>query len=579
MPERIPGGAVDVVYGASGSRVRYPSSRQFDMLDRVMKLYRHFLVFVVSFVAVSVGHAAGMKPVRAERGMVVSVHELASEAGVEMMKAGGNAIDAAVATGFALAVVHPAAGNIGGGGFMLIRMHDGYTLFLDFREKAPGKATATMYLDEQGNVIPNLSRVGYLASGVPGSVKGLVHAQRRFGKLPLKRVMAPAIRLAREGFALSWAEAQALTNDAGLAQFPDSKRIFQNNGKGWKQGDIFKQPELARTLERIAKSPDDFYTGKMAREIAEYMQAGGGIITLDDLRNYEVVEREPVRGTYRGHEIISAPPPSSGGIALLQTLNILEGFDLSQAGFGSAQAIHLVAEAYRRAFYDRAQFLGDPEFSSLPVLELTQKDYAVEWRKSINPERASISTKLERPNVSEALARYAAERPVLAPAKEPTQTTHYSVVDAEGNAVAVTTTLNGGYGSKVTIGPLGFLMNNEMDDFSSKPGVPNMFGLIQGEENAIGPNKRPLSAMTPTIVLKDGKLWLVLGSPGGPTIITTVTNILINVIDFKLDIQQAVNAPRFHHQWIPDQLRLERDRFSPDTIELLKAARTRLRSA
>nr|MBO2487507.1 gamma-glutamyltransferase [Gammaproteobacteria bacterium] len=536
-----------------------------------MKLHRRFLVLIVSVVSVSFAHAAGMQPVRAERGMVVSVHALASEAGVEMMKAGGNAIDAAVATGFALAVVYPAAGNLGGGGFMLIRFHDGRTHFLDFREKAPGKATPTMYLDEDGNVIPNLSRIGYLASGVPGSVKGLVYAQQRFGKLPLKQVMAPAIRLAREGFPLSWGEARSLSEDKGLAQFPDSRRIFQNDGKGWKHGDIFKQPELARTLERIAESPDDFYTGRMAREIAEFMQRGGGLITVDDLRNYEVIEREPVRGTYRGLEIISAPPPSSGGIALIQVLNILEGFDLAKTGFRSAETIHLIAEAYRRAFYDRAQFLGDPEFSDLPVLELTDKAYAAEWRKSVNPKKASVSTRLERPDLSAALMRYAREHPVKVASEESTQTTHYSVVDEAGNAVAVTTTLNGKYGSKVTIGPLGFLMNNEMDDFSAKPGVPNMFGLIQGEQNAIGPNKRPLSAMTPTIVLKDGQLWLVLGSPGGPTIITTVANILINVVDFNLDIQQAVNAPRFHHQWMPDQLRLERNRFSADTIELLKA--------
>ena len=535
-----------------------------------MKLTRCCVLLFISLTSFSLVHAAGMQPERAEKGMVVSVHELASEAGVEMMKAGGNAIDAAVATGFALAVVHPSAGNIGGGGFMLVRMNDGETHFLDFREKAPAKATATMYQDSQGNVIPNLSRVGYLASGVPGSVKGMVHAQKQFGKLTLKQVMQPAIRLAREGYALSWDDARSMTRDTGLAQFPDSKRIFQNDGKGWKQGDVLKQPELARTLERIVESPDDFYTGKMARELAEFMQKGGGLISLDDLRNYEVKDRVPVRGTYRGLEIISAPPPSSGGIALIETLNILEGFDLAKAGRGSAEAIHLVTEAYRRAFYDRAQFLGDPEFSALPVLELADKGYAVEWRKSVNPQKASASSRLERPRVSTALEDYAKQRPILA-GKEPTQTTHYSVVDQAGNAVAVTTTLNGGYGSKVTVGPLGFLMNNEMDDFSSKAGAPNMFGLIQGEENAIAPNKRPLSAMTPTIVLKDGKLWLVLGSPGGPTIITTVANILINVADFNLDIQKAVNAPRFHHQWMPDRLVLERDRFSPDTIALLKS--------
>ena len=535
-----------------------------------MKFHRHFLILILSF-TISVAQAAGMKPERAEKGMVVSVHELASEAGVEMMKAGGNAIDAAVATGFALAVVYPGAGNIGGGGFMLIRLSDAKTHFLDFREKAPGKASATMYQDKEGNVVPGLSRLGYLASGVPGSVKGLVHAQEQFGKLTLKQVMAPAIRLARDGYPLQWGEARSMSTDQGLAQFPDSKRIFQNNGKGWKQGDVFKQPELARTLERIVASPDDFYTGKMAREIAEFMQEGGGLITLDDLRNYDVKDRTPVRGTYRGLEVISAPPPSSGGIALLEILNILEGFDLAKAGYGSAEAIHLMTEAYRRAFYDRAQFLGDPEFSELPVLELAEQKYATEWRKSINPQKASASARLERPAVSAALENYVAQHPILAPGKEAMETTHYSVVDEAGNAVAVTTTLNGGYGSKVTVGSLGFLMNNEMDDFSSKPGVPNMFGLIQGEENAIGPNKRPLSAMTPTIVVKDGKLWLVLGSPGGPTIITTVANILVNVVDFNLDIQQAVNAPRFHHQWVPDQLRMERSRFSPDTIDLLQS--------
>lgn len=537
-----------------------------------MKLRAHFFLLLISFVSVTVSHAGGsMQPERAENGMVASVHVLASEAGVEMMKAGGNAIDAAVATGFALAVVYPSAGNLGGGGFMLVRMNSGDTHFLDFREKAPGKAHSKMYLDENGDVVPQLSRIGYLAVGVPGSVKGLVHAQNKFGKLPLAQVMAPAIRLAREGFELDWNTARALTNDRGLARFPDSKRIFQNDGKGWKQGDILKQPELARTLERIAESPDDFYTGKMAKEIAEFMQAGGGLITVDDLRKYDVVERTPVRGTYRGLEIISAPPPSSGGIALVETLNILEGFDIAKAGFNSAEAIHLVTEAYRRAFYDRAQFLGDPEFSSLPVIELADKQYGVSWRASIDPQRASQSKRLERPKVSKALANYAKRNPIETTVPEPTQTTHYSVVDKEGNAVAVTTTLNGNYGAKVTIGSLGFLLNNEMDDFAAKVGVPNMFGLIQGEANLVGPNKRPLSAMTPTIVLKDGKLWLVLGSPGGPTIITTVANILVGVADFGLDIQQAVNSPRFHHQWMPDQLRLERNRFSPDTIRLLEA--------
>ncbi|HEU4624735.1 MAG TPA: gamma-glutamyltransferase [Steroidobacteraceae bacterium] len=533
-----------------------------------------YVVVLFAAVVTSVPRAyagGGMRPEHAEHGMVVSVHELASQAGVEVMKSGGNAIDAAVATGFALAVVHPFAGNIGGGGFMLVRMADGTTHFVDFREKAPGKASATMYQDEHGNVIPGLSTLGYKAVGVPGSVRGLAYAESHFGKLGLKRVMAPAIRLAREGFPLDWFEARRLTNDKGLAQFPDSKRIFQNGGKGWKQGDVFKQPELARTLERIAANPEEFYTGKMAREIAEFIQKGGGLITTEDLANYDVKDREPVRGTYRGLEIISAPPPSSGGIALIETLNILEGFDLGKAGLDSAAAVHLIAEAYRRAFFDRAQFLGDPEFSDVPVRELMDKKYAAEWRSSIKPDQASRSLALERPPVSPALEKFAREHPILAPLKESTQTTHYSVVDEAGNAVAVTTTLNGAYGSKVTVGPLGFLLNNEMDDFASKVGVPNMFGLIQGEANSIAPNKRPLSAMTPTIVLKDGKVWLVLGTPGGPTIITTVANVLLGVVDFGLDIQQAVNSPRFHHQWLPDRIMLERDRFSPDTVELLKA--------
>lgn len=507
-----------------------------------------------------------------EHGMVASVNELASDAGVEMMRAGGNAIDAAVATGFALAVVHPESGNLGGGGFMLLRLRDGRAHFLDFREKAPGKATATMYQDSRGNVIPSLSRVGYLASGVPGTVKGLVEAERRFGKLGLGRVMAPAIRLAREGYRLSWGDARGMSEDRGLAAFADSRRIFQNGGRGWRQGDLFRQPELARTLERIAAHPDDFYSGEMAREIASFMQRGGGLITTSDLASYDVKDRAPVRGTYRDLTVISAPPPSSGGIALVEALNILEGYDLAQAGLDSADSIHLIAEAYRRAFLDRAQFLGDPDFNGAPVDELLDKRYAAAWRRSIDPHRASSDASLERPTTFPDLNAYAAKHPIMPSVHESNETTHYSVVDAEGNAVAVTTTLNGRFGSKVTIGPLGFLMNNEMDDFSAKAGAPNMFGLIQGSANAIGPNKRPLSTMTPTIVLKQGRLWIVLGTPGGPTIVTTVANILIDAEDYGLDIQEAVDAPRFHHQWMPDRLLLERNRFSPDTVHLLEGA-------
>jgi gamma-glutamyltranspeptidase / glutathione hydrolase len=512
----------------------------------------------------------GLHPEHARHGMVVSQDELASRAGVEMMQAGGNAIDAAVATGFALAVVHPSAGNIGGGGFMLLRLRGGATHFLDYREKAPAAASATMYQDAQGNVIQGLSRIGYKASGVPGSVKGLVYAEQHFGRLGLARVMQPAIRLAREGYALDWHDARQMTSDKGLAGYPDSRRIFQNGGRGWQQGDILRQPELARTLGRIAAAPDDFYKGSMARQIAEFERAGGGLITAADLADYAVEDRVPVRGTYRGLEVISAPPPSSGGIALIEALNILEGFDLAKAGFDSAAAIHLVSEAYRRAFYDRAQFLGDPDFSNSPVMQLLDKSYAVAWRGSIELERASPSASLQRPSTSPQLLRYAAAHPIRV-VPEPTDTTHYSVVDADGDAVAVTTTLNGAFGSKVTDGALGFLLNDEMDDFAAKVGEPNMFGLIQGSANAVGPNKRPLSSMTPTLVLKDGKLWLVLGAEGGPTIITTVANVLLGVADFGLDIQEAVDSPRFHQQWVPDRLFMERGRFSPDTVRLLEA--------
>ena len=515
-------------------------------------------------------------PQRATHAMVVSQNELASQAGVQMMKAGGNAVDAAVATGFALAVVHPNAGNIGGGGFMLIRLQGGEVHFVDFRETAPARATEKMYQDARGNVIPELSVLGYKAAGVPGSVKGLVYAEQHFGKLTLPQVMAPAIRLAQEGYTLSWSAARSMSDEKDLAQFPHSKRIFQNGGKGWHQGDLFKQPELARTLARIAAAPDDFYSGQMAREIADFMRQGGGLITTEDLARYEVRDRQPLRGQYRGVEIISAPPPSSGGATLIETLNILERFDLAAAGLGSARSVHLIAESYRRAFFDRAQFMGDPDFTAVPIAQLVDKDYALAWSKSIEPEHASPSLKLQRPAKFPELDRYAREHPVMGPVGEPHHTTHYSVVDAQGSAVATTTTLNDDYGSRVTIGSLGFLLNNEMDDFASKAGVPNIYGLIQGAANAVGPNKRPLSAMAPTIVLKDGKLWLVLGAEGGPTIITSVANILIGVRDYGLDIQEAVNAPRIHQQWLPDRVELEKGRFSPDTVRLLQTAGNRV---
>jgi gamma-glutamyltranspeptidase/glutathione hydrolase len=484
-----------------------------------------------------------------------------------MMQAGGNAVDAAVATGFALAVVHSPAGNLGGGGFMLIRMASGETHFVDYREKAPAAATRDMFLDAQGNVIEDASEIGYKAIGVPGSVAGMVYAERKYGKLTLKRVMAPAIRLAREGYPLTWREASDF-HDQYLAKFPESRRVFQRDGNFYQAGETFVQPDLARTLERIAAKPDDFYHGALARELAAAMQKGGGLITSDDLAHYEVKEREAVRGSYRGYEIISAPPSSSGGTVLIESLNILEGYDLGKLGSRSAQSIHLTTEAFRRAFFDRAEFMGDPDFAKIPIAQLIDKKYGAAWRESIDAEKATPSSDLKRPAIFNELEQYAAARPQPQAVRESAHTTHYSVVDAEGNAVAVTTTLNDWFGSRVTADGLGFLMNDEMDDFSSKPGVPNSDGLIQGMANAIGPGKRPLSSMTPTIVAHNGKTLLVLGSPGSSKIITTVANVLMGVIDYGMNIQEAVNAPRFHNQWLPDVLYVERW-FSPDTIQAL----------
>jgi gamma-glutamyltranspeptidase/glutathione hydrolase len=520
---------------------------------------------------------ASTQPVHAQHAIVVSVDELASRAGVEIMQAGGNAVDAAVATGFALAVVHPAAGNLGGGGFMLVRMADGKTHFLDYREKAPAAATRDMYLDAQGNVIEGASDYGYKAIAVPGSVAGMVYAEQKWGKLTLKQVMAPAVRLAREGYALTWAEAHDFEADSYLGKFAESRRIFQRDGNYYKPGEIFRQPDLARTLERITDSPGDFYHGAIARELAAAIQKGGGLITADDLAHYEVKEREPVRGTYRGYDVISAPPPSSGGIVLIEALNILEGYNLAGMGDRSAGSIHFTVEAFRRAFFDRAEFLGDPDFTKLPVAQLIDKRYAAAWRASIDPAHASPSKELKRPAVFSELEQYAAAHPPGVGQHESPHTTHYSVVDADGNAVAVTTTINDWFGSRVMAEGLGFLLNDEMDDFSAKPGVPNSDGLLQSAANAIGPGKRPLSSMTPTIVVKDGKTFLVLGSPGSSKIITTVANVLMGVIDYGMNIQEAVNAPRFHNQWMPDVVNVEQW-FSPDTVNALKGMGYRVAS-
>jgi len=536
-----------------------------------MRLKPHRLVAVLLSVLISAASttAESARPVRSPHAVVVSIRELASQTGVEVMKAGGNAVDAAVATGFALAVVHPQAGNLGGGGFMLIRSNDGKTHFIDYREKAPAAATANMYLDAHGNVMENASVVGYKAISVPGSVAGMVYAEKTYGKLTLRQVIAPAVKLARDGFQLTSQDARDLQKDKHLAEFPESRRIFQRDGNYYQPGELFRQPELARTLERIAHDPDDFYHGAMARELAAAIQKGGGLITLDDLAHYEVKEREPMRGTYRGYEVIGAPPPSSGGTALLEILNILEGYDLAGAGNRSAEDVHLTIEAFRRAFFDRAEFMGDSDFSTIPVSQLIDKKYGAAWRASIDPLHSSLSKDLKRPAIFTELQQYASQHPQPFAVHDSPNTTHYSVVDSDGNAVAVTTTLNASFGSRVTAEGLGFLLNDEMDDFASKPGVPNLYNLIQGPANAIGPNKRPLSAMTPTIVLKDGKLFLVLGSPGGSRIITTVANILMGVIDYGMNIQQAVDAPRFHHQWLPDVVNVEQS-FSPEVVKSLK---------
>src|SRR5208283_3469138 len=535
-----------------------------------MKLPRklQLLLFAVAFcMPVFAGNV--MHPSHAPKAMVATVHPEATKAGVGILQQGGNAVDAAVAVAFALEVVYPEAGNIGGGGFLLLRLADGEVHFLDYREKAPSKATASMYLDSQGNVIPDMSTVGYKSIAVPGSVAGLAYAQQHWGKLSLKQVMEPAIRLAREGFVLEYDQAKSF-HDSDLAKFPESHRIFQRDGNYYQPGEVFKQPELAKTLERIASNPDDFYHGAMAHELADAIQKGGGLVTADDLAHYEVKERQPIRGTYRGYDIISAPPPSSGGVSLIESLNILEGYDLAKQGDGSAQNIHLTAEAYQRAFFDRAEYLGDPDFSKIPVAQLIDKRYGNAWRDTINLRRATSSGELRRPAIFSQLDSYARTHPQPKSVHEPEHTTHYSVVDPDGDAVSVTTTLNDNFGSRVTAEGLGFLLNDEMDDFAAKQGVPNMFGLIQGPANAIGPGKRPLSSMTPTIVLKNGKLFLVLGSPGGSTIITTVANVLMGVVDYGLNIQEAVNAPRFHDQWMPDEIKMEKIGFSPDTIHILE---------
>ena len=502
-------------------------------------------------------------PTTSRHAMVVTIHHDASEVGIQILKAGGNAVDAAVAVGFALAVVFPQAGNIGGGGFMLIRMHNGQAHFIDYREKAPAAATADMYLDEQKNVIRGASTVGYRAIGVPGTVAGLVYAEKKYGRLTLAQVMAPAIRLARDGFILAPEEAQTMSRSRNLSMFPESRKLFQRDGNFYLAGERFIQPELAQTLSRIADDPSTFYTGSMAREFAASVQKGGGLITTADLASYRVEERTPLYGRYRGYDIITSPPPSSGGIVLLESLNILSGYDLSKMGDRTPQQVHYLVEAYRRAYMDRGDYLGDPAFVSMPLRQMADPAYAAVWRRSIDPIAPSPSASLVRP------AGFMPPPPQVPTQHESDQTTHFSIVDAEGNAVSNTYTLNGFFGSGVTADSLGFLLNNEMDDFASKIGVPNMFGLVQGPANSIAAGKRPLSSMTPTIVLRRGKVLLVLGSPGGSTIITTVANDIVSILDNHLDVQQAADAPRFHHQYLPDRIEVEKA-FPLNVVNALK---------
>jgi gamma-glutamyltranspeptidase / glutathione hydrolase len=495
------------------------------------------------------------QPVRARHGMVVAMESIAADVGVEVLKRGGNAIDAAVAVGFAMSATHPYAGNLGGGGYMLIRLADGRTTFIDFREKAPGKASHDMYLDAEGNLTQD-SLEGWRSSGVPGTVRGFELAHTRYGRLKWQEDLAPAIELASKGFPVSYGLAEMLKGSSALAKNDDSKRIFLKNGAFYDPGDVLVQPELAQTLTRISKGgADEFYEGETARMLAAQMEKNGGLITLSDLKHYAAVERTPLTGSYRNYTIVTAPPSSSGGIVLLQMLGMLDGTGYAKTGFGSASTIHFVAEAMRRAYADRNTYVGDPDFMKVPIAGLLDPAYLAKRRESIDPERATASGDV------------APGRPA---GSEHTETTHYSVVDSEGNAVAVTYTLNGGFGNGITVPGLGFLLNNEMDDFASKPGQPNLFGLVQGEANAIGPGRRPVSSMVPTIILRDGKLFMTAGAPGGSRIPTAVLQVILNVLDFGMNVQDAVDAPRFHHQWLPDRLSLEPG-ISPDTAALLKA--------
>jgi gamma-glutamyltranspeptidase / glutathione hydrolase len=501
--------------------------------------------------------AASRAPVTSEKGMVVTSQRLASEVGAEILRQGGNAADAAVAVGYALAVVNPCCGNIGGGGFATLHLADGRDVFLNFRERAPLAATATMYLDDKGEVIENLSLEGYKAVAVPGTVLGLDTLLKRYGTMTRETVMAPAIRLAKDGFVLDQGDSDIIARAAeALAKEPSAAALFLRGGKALPAGERLVQKDLAVSLAAIsAEGPDAFYKGAISAKIVEASTANGGILTREDFASYSVTEEEPIRCSYRGHEVISAPPPSSGGTTICLIMNILQGFPMAEFGWHSAKSVHVMAEAMRHAFVDRNFSLGDPAFVDNPIGQLLSESHAAEIRAAIDMAKAAKSSDVQ-PGT---------------PPHGGTQTTHYSIIDAAGNAVAVTYTINALFGAKVMAGDTGFFLNDEMDDFTIKLGTPNLFGLVQGKANAIAPGKRPLSSMSPTIVTKDGKPFIVVGSPGGSRIISIVVQVLLNVIEHRMTIQEAVNAPRIHHQWLPDQITVEPFALSPDTQALLEA--------
>lgn len=503
--------------------------------------------------------AASLPAVEAKHGMVVSSQRLASQIGVDILKMGGNAVDAAVAVGYAQAVVNPCCGNIGGGGFMTLHLANGSDTFIDFREKAPAAATADMYLDAQGNLVRGASLHGYLAAGVPGTVRGLELAFEKYGsgKLTREQVMAPAIKLARDGFVLTRADTDVLdTSIKKFKQDPEAAKIFlRPDGSPLQPGDRLIQTDLANTLEKIANiGANAFYLGKIPQAIQAASTRGGGILTAKDFAAYKAVERSPIRCDYRGYTIISAPPPSSGGTTLCEILNTIEGYDIKGMGYGSAASVHYMTEAMRHAYVDRNTLLGDPDFVNIPLKKLLSDQYAAQLRQEIEPDKATPSTKVQ---------------PGTGPHEKP-ETTHYSIVDAAGNAVSTTYTINGRFGAGVIAPGTGFFLNDEMDDFTAKVGAQNLYGLVQGKANAIAPGKRPLSSMSPTLVTRDGHIFLVVGSPGGSRIITITLETLVNIIDHGMAPQAAVDAPRFHHQWLPDQIYYEAGGLSPDTLKLLK---------